>query len=418
MNDIIIELWQTVKRNKLRTTLTGLSVAWGIFILIVLLGAGNGILHAFEDSSKGQSMDVITIFNGLTALPYKGKPANRYIELTETDAKAIGERFSGNVRKAMPQLERGNIEISTKKDYIMQSIKGVYPEYQEIETVNICYGRFLNRMDELERRKVIVLHREMAEQLFSDVSASIGQTVRGNGLAFTVIGVYEGQGNTNNRVAYMPYSTMNTLYRTWQKVDRIDLKIHDLKSEAENQEFENQVRRMTGVRKDFSPDEPNGIFFWNKITQQIQIDKAVRILKTALWIIGICTLLSGIVGVSNIMLITVKERTREFGICKALGARPFTILRMVLLESVVITTFFGYIGMLAGIIATEYMNTLADRTKTELAGMTFQMFKDPSVDISIAIQATVTLVIAGMIAGFIPAMRAIRLKTIDALRAE
>lgn len=417
MNDIIIELWQTVKRNKLRTTLTGLSVAWGIFILIVLLGAGNGILHAFEDSTKGQSMDVITVFNGFTSLPYKGQPANRRIELTEGDATAINERFSRNVRKAMPQLEQSNVEVSTQKDYIVQNIKGVYSNYNDIEYVNILYGRFLNPMDEKERRKVIVLHKEMAEQLFADVSEAVGKEVKANGLMFKVIGIYEDQGNTNDRTGYMPYTTMSALYMK-NTVDRIDLKITGLKSESDNQTFESEVRKMTGVRKDFSPDEPNGIFFWNKIVQQLQMDNGTQILKTALWIIGICTLLSGIVGVSNIMLITVKERTKEFGICKALGARPFTILRMVLLESIAITAFFGYIGMLAGIAATEYMNILADRTKTELAGMTIQMFKDPSVDISIAIQATVTLIIAGMIAGLVPALRAIKLKTIDALRAE
>lgn len=417
MNDIIIELWQTVKRNKLRTTLTGLSVAWGIFILIVLLGAGNGILHAFEDSTKGQSMDVITVFNGFTSLPYKGQPANRRIELTEGDATAINERFSKNVRKAMPQLEQSNVEVSTQKDYIVQNIKGVYSNYNDIEYVNILYGRFLNPMDERERRKVIVLHKEMAEQLFADVSEAVGKEVKANGLMFKVIGIYEDQGNTNDRTGYMPYTTMSALYMK-NKIDRIDLKITGLKSESDNQTFESEVRKMTGVRKGFSPDEPNGIFFWNKIVQQLQMDNGTQILKTALWIIGICTLLSGIVGVSNIMLITVRERTKEFGICKALGARPLSILRMVMLESIVITAFFGYIGMLAGIVATEYMNVLADRTKTEVAGMTFQIFKDPSVDISIAIQATVTMVIAGMIAGLIPALRAVKLKTIDALRSE
>lgn len=417
MNDILIELWQTVKRNKLRTTLTGLSVAWGIFILIVLLGAGNGILHAFEASTKGQSMDVITVFNGFTSLPYKGHPANRRIELTDKDATAINERFSKNVRKALPQLEQSNIEISTQKDYIIQNIKGVYPNYNEIEFVNIVYGRFLNQMDEHERRKAIVLQKDMAEQLFTDLPKAIGQHVKANGLIFTVTGIYEDQGNTNNRAAYIPYSTMNTLYMR-NEVDRIDLKIKGLKSESDNLNFESEVRKMTGIRKEFSPNEPNGIFFWNKITQQLQMDKGTQILKTALWIIGICTLLSGIVGVSNIMLITVRERTKEFGICKALGASPLSILRMVMLESIVITAFFGYIGMLAGIAATEYMNVLAERTKTEVAGMTFQMFKDPSVDLSIAIQATITLVIAGMIAGLVPALRAVRLKTIDALRAE
>lgn len=417
MNDIIIELWQTVKRNKLRTTLTGLSVAWGIFILIVLLGAGNGILHAFEDSTKGQSMDVITVFNGFTSLPYKGQPANRRIELTEGDATAINERFSRNVRKAMPQLEQSNVEVSTQKDYIVQNIKGVYSNYNDIEYVNILYGRFLNPMDEKERRKVIVLHKEMAEQLFADVSEAVGKEVKANGLMFKVIGIYEDQGNTNDRTGYMPYTTMSALYMK-NKVDRIDLKITGLKSELDNQAFESKVRKMTGVRKGFNPEEPNGIFFWNKIVQQLQMDNGTQILKTALWIIGICTLLSGIVGVSNIMLITVRERTKEFGICKALGARPSSILRMVMLESIVITAFFGYIGMLAGIVATEYMNVLADRTKTEVAGMTFQIFKDPSVDISIAIQATVTMVIAGMIAGLIPALRAVKLKTIDALRSE
>lgn len=418
MRDLLEEIGMTIRRNKLRTALTGLSVAWGIFILIVLLGAGNGLIHAFQSASGTMATNVVEVRSSSTTLPFNGYPAGRHIDLYERDARASQERFPDQVMQAQVQHWQGSVTVSTMKDYVSQSLIGVYPQYLDLGRFTMYRGRFLNKTDLQERRKVIVMHQGVAEQLFERPEEAIGKTVRINQLAFQVIGLYQDAGNTSDRPLYIPFTTQALLFGKGEAIDMFALSVQNLPTAEDNESFESNIRRMMASRKDYAPNDPGGIWIWNRLKQNQNTNEAMRLLTVALWVIGICTLLSGIVGVSNIMLITVKERTREFGICKALGARPAVILRMILLESVTITLLFGYIGLVAGIAATEYMSVLADGTKMEVYGQTIQMFKDPTVDVRIAVQATLALVVAGLLAGFFPARKAVSVRPVEALKAE
>lgn len=418
MRDLFIEIFASIRRNKLRTILTGLSVSWGIFILIVLLGAGNGLINAFSSSSDMVSNSIVSIWGGRTSMPYNGIAKNRRIRINEQDAKAIEGRFSNNVVQAIPFQSQGGVNLSTLRHNYTVNIEGVYPLYQQIGNIRIVEGRFINQYDMDRERKSIVLNIDVAEELYGSAISSIGREVRMSGLLFKVVGVYQDDGNMGGHTCYIPFTSFTTIYSRGVYTDQITLQVTNLDNVAQSERFDKQLQKMMSERKSYHPDDPNGIFVWNRLLQTQTMNVAMKMLNMLLWVIGICTLLSGIVGVSNIMLITVKERQHEFGICKALGARPWSILRMVLLESVMITLIFGYFGLFLGVCATEIMNVIAEESKFEIMGITMQIFKNPTIDISIAIQALITLVIAGLIAGFVPAKRAVSIKPIEALRAE
>ena len=416
----MIDLWQeiygTIKRNKLRTFLTGFAVAWGIFMLIVLLGAGNGIIHAFEQNASERALNSIRLGGGWTTKSYEGLKEGRRIQMENKDLAATEKYFPDNIITAGATLRQGDVNISFGQEYINISLMGVHPNYVQSEAIKTATGRFINRNDIKERRKVIILHKKSAEILFGKSHTEpVGRFVNAGGVAYQVAGLYEDQGDQSS-VAFIPFSTLQTIYNKGDKLNNIITK--NLTSEEANEAFEKEYRKVIAANHRFDPEDEGAIWIWNRFTQYIQTQNVAGLLRTAIWVIGIFTLLSGIVGVSNIMLITVKERTREFGIRKALGAKPFSILWLIIVESVTITTFFGYIGMVAGIGVTEWMNS-AFGTQTADTGM-FQarMFSDPTVDIGIAIQATLTLIIAGTLAGFFPARKAVSISPIEALRAD
>ena len=419
MLDLWQEIYGTIKRNKLRTFLTGFAVAWGIFMLIVLLGAGNGLIHAFEKSSSERALNSIRIFPGWTKKSYDGLKEGRRIQLENKDLVSTEKTFSDNVISAGATVEQSDVNISFGQEYVSMSLLGVFPNYTEVETVKTATGRFINHIDLQERRKVIVLHKKTAEILFGKTHTEpIGQFVNAGGVAYQVIGTYNDQGDRGANEAYIPFSTLQTIYDKGIQLNNIIFTTKGLNSIAQNDTFEVNYRKVIGANHRFYPKDDSAIWIWNRLSNYMQTQKAMGILRTAIWVIGIFTLLSGIVGVSNIMLITVKERTREFGIRKALGAKPISILRLVIIESVVITTLFGYIGMVIGIAATEWMN-VAFGNQTMDAGVFQQtMFSDPTVDMGVAIQATLTLIIAGTLAGFFPAKKAVSIRPIEALRAE
>lgn len=419
MIDLWIEIYATIKRNKLRTFLTGFAVAWGIFMLIVLLGAGNGIIHAFEQNSSERALNSIRIYPGWTTKSYDGLKEGRRVRLDNKDLSSTERSFPENVISAGATLRQSNINISFGQEYINVSLMGVYPNYTEVETVKTADGRFINHNDLKERRKVIILHKKSAEILFNKTHTNpLGQFVNANGVAYQVVGIYNDQGDQGSSDAYIPFSTLQTIYNKGDKLNNIIFTTKNLNSIEGNDAFEAEYRKVLAANHRFDPTDNSAIWIWNRMTSFMKTQNAMGILRTTIWVIGIFTLLSGIVGVSNIMLITVKERTREFGIRKALGAKPISILWLIIVESVAITTFFGYIGMVAGIGVTEWMNS-AFGSQTVDAGM-FQarMFSDPTVDLQIAIQATLTLIIAGTLAGFFPAKKAVSIRPIEALRAD
>lgn len=417
MYDIWQEIYGTIRRNKLRTFLTGFAVAWGIFMLIVLLGAGNGLIHAFEQSSSERAMNSIKIFGGWVTKPHDGLKGNRPVRLENSDLQITNTYFPENVIEAGATVSQRNVVVSYGKEYVTLSLYGVYPNFTEVETVKTSEGRFINHLDIRERRKVVILNAKTAEVLFPNEDP-VGKFVVAGKVAYQVVGLYDDPGDRDSREAYMPFTTLQTVYNKGHRLNNITFTTRGLDTEELNEAFEERYRKVIGSNHRFDPSDKGAIWIWNRFTHYLQQQTAMNILRTAIWVIGIFTLLSGIVGVSNIMLITVKERTREFGIRKALGAKPSSILFLIIVESVFITTLFGYIGMVAGIGATEYMNAVAGSQTMDTGMWTETVFLDPTVDVGIAIQATLTLVIAGTLAGFFPAKKAVSIRPIEALRAD
>ena len=419
MIDIWQEIYSTIKRNKLRTFLTGFAVAWGIFMLIVLLGAGNGLIHAFEQSASERAMNSIKIYPGWTSKSYDGLKEGRRVELDNKDVSASNHYFPEQVIKTGATVYQSNINLSFGSEYVNLSLMGVYPNYTEVEVAKLTKGRFINEIDIKERRKVIVLHKKTAEILFDKTHTEpIGQFVNAGNVVYQVVGIYNDKGDSGDSAGFIPFSTLQTIYNKGDKLNNLVMTTQNLETIEDNEAFEANYRKVIGANHRFDPKDDSAIWIWNRFTNYLQQQKGSSMIRTAIWVIGIFTLLSGIVGVSNIMLITVKERTREFGIRKALGAKPLSILWLIIVESVAITTLFGYIGMVAGIGATEWMNQAFGNETMDTGMWSETVFLNPTVDISIAIQATLTLIIAGTLAGLFPARKAVRIRPIEALRAD
>ncbi len=417
MIDFWQEIYGTIKRNKMRTFLTGFSVAWGIFILIVLLGAGNGLINAFSANSKDRALNSMRIFPGYTSKPFKGMTKERPVIFKTSDVSLLQDNFKDNVISAGAVASHSDT-VSYKTEGLNLNTMGVNPDYSKIEACKITLGRFINAQDIKERRKVIVLSEKTAKTLFLKQKNPIGYIVNVNGLMCKVIGLYETNSERQSGEAFLPLTTSQLAYCKGDSIGDIIFLTKGIESQADSRKFEQKYREAMGRVHRFDPLDEAAIGIWNRMENYLDQQNAAHILKIAIWVIGIFTLLSGIVGVSNIMLITVRERTREFGIRKALGAKPISILRLIIAESVVITAIFGYIGMFLGILTTEYMNILAGDQVMNAGVFQATVFSNPTVDISVAIQATVTLIIAGTLAGFFPARKATRIRPIEALRAE
>ena len=416
MLDIIQEIYGTIKRNKLRTALTGFAVAWGIFMLIVLLGAGNGLLNAFEQQSGSMAMNSFQIWPGRTSLPFQGLKEGRSIKLTEKELE-VTRQMKKHVTQASAILEEGGVILSYKQDHISLQLTGAMPNYPETNGLQLKEGRFINPLDMEEKRKVIVLHEKTAEMLLgNEKSQAIGKHINASGLAYQIVGIYTTPMEEFSPTAYLPYTTLQLIYNKGDGVGSLVFLTKDITDLSGSEIFEKEYRTAISRVKQFDAADRSAISVWNRFSQYLQQQTASELLRTSIWVIGLFTLLSGIVGVSNIMLITVKERTHEFGIRKALGAKPSSILMLIIAESITITTIFGYIGMIAGIAVTEYMNRIAGEQVVDIGVASATVFVNPTVDLHIAIQATLTLIIAGTLAGFFPARKAVMIRPIEALR--
>ena len=413
MRDIISEIWQTARRNKLRTTLTGFAVAWGIFMLIVLLGAGNGLINANLKQSDRFLSSSMVVFGGYTSKAYQGLKEGRNIRLHERDMEITSKEFAKNVDDVGAQYNT-SATISKGQQYISTSISGVYPNHTKIDKVELLHGRFINDIDLKENRKVLVLGNKQAKEL----SCHVGDFVNVGSFAFKVVGIYKEQENGRADV-FSSYSAIKRIFgANTDDAGRIEFSFHGLTTEKANEGFEKDYRRRLNAEHQANPEDEDAIWLWNRFTQNLQMEKGIGIIRTALWIVGLFTLLSGIVGVSNIMLITVKERTHEFGIRKAIGAKPWSILKLIIVESVIITTFFGYIGMVLGVAANEYMDATIGHETIDTGLFKATMFLNPTVGLDVCFEATMVMIIAGTIAGLIPAFKASRIRPIEALRAD
>lgn len=406
MFDLVREIGQTLRNNRLRTVLTGISVSWGIFMLIVLLGASRGVTNYFEHAMSSQSNNVISFWSGVTSMPYKGYEDGRHIGLKGSDIDAILNDNPGKVSNVIAFASVDTARISTSLDVLTNGFEAVYPGAQATNGIEMSHGRFINERDIADARRVIVLAAKNARLLFGSDSLAVGKTVQSLGLAWTVAGVYDHRWRSQSMV---PYTAFKAVTGNTDEAYELDVTVEGLETEADGKAAEKSIRTTLAQRHEFHPDDPNAVWVWNSFTSYLTNKAANRYLELAVWVIGIFTLLTGIVGVSNIMFVSVRERTHEIGIRRAIGAKPRSVLAQILAESVAVTAIFGYIGIVAGTFVLQIIATVIG----DVEG-----FRNPTVDISIAVKVTVALIVAGAVAGLFPALKAIKVKPVEALRDE
>jgi putative ABC transport system permease protein len=413
MIELLREIGTTLRRNKLRTFLTGFSISWGIFMLMILLGAGNGLKNGVTANFSSQSKNKITMYAGWISKPVPGKQMWQRIIFDYTDSLLLNSLIE--VEDIIPSYNTWG-SISYRKRSVNAQPWAVVPKYQEFENINLISGRFINNIDMKEKRKVAIIADKDALVLF-DNDDPLGKTINYNGIAFTVIGVYKTRGVNWTNQAFIPFSTLTSIYNPSEKLSEFIFTVKNLDTREANKAFDDNLRQRMSRKHGFDPEDRHALYIWNMLEQYLETMQIFNAISIFVWIIGIGTLIAGIVGVGNIMLITVRERTREFGIQKALGARPSVILRQIVLEALCITGLFGYIGMVAGIGITEFINFVM--VKAAMGDDTgFQIFTNPTVSLSIAAASTVVLIIAGVLAGYFPARKAVKIKPIEALRYE
>ena len=386
--------------------MTGIAVAWGIFMLIILLGAARGVTNYFDDSMGSRATNVISIWGGRTSKPYKGYKDGRWINLKGSDAIAIENDNPKTISKVTPFASVDTAKIKTSRDAI-SGFEAVFPEAIRTERLEMKYGRFINDLDISESRRVMVLRDNRAALLFGDDEKALGKTVSSMGLAWTVVGIYS---HRWNKSTYAPYTAFKAVTGNNDDANQLDVTVEGLKTEADGEAVEDNIRASIARTHEFAPDDANAIWTWNRFNDYLRGLAANNMLRLAVWIIGLLTLLTGIVGVSNIMFVSVRERTHEIGIRRAIGAKPRSIVMQVITESVAVTAIFGYIGIFLGIIVLQVIN--------HFVGDDTEGFKNPTVDISMAVQVTLALIVSGAIAGLFPALKATKVKPVEALRDE
>ncbi len=401
------EIFSTIKKNKLRTFLTGFSVAWGIFMLMILLGSGNGLQNGIEYQFKSDATNTLWLWNGTTTKPYKGMQAGRQINFTNEDYDFVKNLIPGVKEISARYFLWQNRIVSYKKEYGSFDLLCVHPDMQVIENPTLIEGRFLNEIDIQKNRKVAVIGLPVKKALFKNGENPLGELIKVNGVLFQVVGVFTDQYERDEQRIYLPISTTQMIFGGGNRIHNLTLTT-DL-SPKESEQLEKNLREKLAQRHRFDKDDMGALYIGNRLKEYKQFQNLFLGIKIFVGIIGLFTIIAGIVGVSNIMIIVVNERTKEIGIRKAIGATPWSVILMIVLESVVITAMAGYIGLVAGIGLLELIS--ANMPATEF-------FRNPEVDFSIGVSATLILVLAGVIAGFFPALRAARIKPVVALKDE
>ncbi len=402
------EIFETIGKNKLRTFLTGFSVFWGIFMLIILLGSGNGLRNGFEEDFKSDAINSIWVYQGVTTLPYKGMLPGRPIAFSDSDYDVLKQSGIAKMEHLSSRLshEPKNMVYGQKKGNY--GVVSGHPGQQHAENITIVSGRFLNDSDVSDRRKVITLGEPIRKELFPN-NDHLGKQLLVGGIAFQIIGSFADKGGDgDNRRAYIPISVGQAVFDRPRNVHAMSLTIGDATPE-ESLVIEQKLRNRLAAFHQFSPEDKRAVWINNSTDQFMQIVNVLNAISLFVWIIGLGTIIAGIVGVGNIMMIVVKERTREIGIRKALGATPFSVVSLIIMEAIFITSIAGYLGLVAGVFTLEAVSGVIEQQG---------IFQNPQVDMNIAIIATLVLIVAGTLAGLFPAIRAASISPIEALREE
>ncbi len=415
MRELLLEIWTSVRRNKLRTFLTGFSVAWGIFMLVILLGSGNGLKNGVLSNFRGYATNSIDLYGGWTSKPWLGYRKGRRIRMKNDDMEIIRREFP-EVENLSAQKWLSDQTATYGGEFTKTWLHGAHPEVQQMEGIELSAGRYINDEDLLRYRKSIVIDEPMRRVLFKGQDP-LGKRIKVGNSIFTVVGVQKGDAQRNSSSCTIPLTTAQLLYDANNpEVNNIMMTLRNIETDDELKGLEKRLLRRLSAEHRFAPDDESAIWINNTMERYKNIMVVFTGINLFVWIIGLGTLLAGIVGVSNIMLVTITERTSEFGIRKALGARPSSIIRLILTESVAITAAFGYIGLVLGVATMEFVDHLLGQAPESSGPGPGSIFLDPTIDLGIALSATAVLIVAGLVAGYVPARRAARLKTIDALR--
>lgn len=405
--NILSEIWSSLSRNRFRTAMTGFAVAWGIFMLIVLLGASSGLEHAMRNIVESTIHNKVTLWPEYTSLPYKGLPEDRRVTFEERDFLRLSslpyvDNFTPIVQTRM------NVNVRTS--YTAANVTSVEPVYKDIYGIELVKGRFLNPMDGAQKRKVCVVDEKLVEELGgADLLNNFIQIGDMNFLVVGVTGIDEGMFSQSATI-YMPYNTYKTLFAPKELYVRVAFSVDDSYYEHHTPEdLAQTIRHILGPSMKFDEKDERAIYIQNDANSDEEISMVIGAIQLFILIVGWLMLVSGVVGVSNIMLVSVRERTKEFGIRKAIGAPPRTILLMVLGESMLITLIFGLIGVYMGTLVIALIDAFVPPA---------DMFQHPTVDVNMMIIAFVTLIVAGSLAGLTPAIRSMRIKPIEALNYE
>lgn len=401
------EIFQTIKKNKLRTFLSGFTISLGIFIFIILLGFGNGLKNSFNEFFLDDATNTFFLFPGSTSVPFKGFKANRIIQFKNDDITDIQQNFPYFLAYISPRLFRAGI-VTYKNKSNNYSYRGVAPAHQFAEQTILMQGRFINENDILKKSKYAVIGRLVAKDLFGNENA-IDKHIIVQNTAYKVIGIFQDAGgDREERYLYLPYTTVQLNEKNTDKIDQIVLAFKPELGYAGAMVFEEKLTKFLKEKHSIAPSDENGIFIRNVADQLNENQNYANILKIIVSFVGMGTLIAGVIGISNIMVFVVKERTKELGIRKALGASPLSIITMILQESVFITIISGYVGMVLGIVVLQ------------LVGKTLENYfiLNPYIEASTAIISTIILIVFGALAGYVPAKRAASIQPIVALRDE
>jgi putative ABC transport system permease protein len=402
------EIFDTIRRNKLRTALTALSVAWGILMLMLMLGAGTGLQNGAEHSFRDDAINSIWISSDRTSMPFEGHAVGRAIRFTNRDYDHIKDHLDGVEHITGRFYLRGSLIVSYEAKKSSFEVRSVHPGHLYLENTIMVTGRYLSDLDLEERRKVAVIGLPVAAFLF-DRDEPLGEWIQINRIPYQVIGTFDDTGGEGElRKIYIPITTAQMAYGGQNRVDQIMFTVGDA-SEAESRVIEHDVRELLARRHHFSPDDKRALRVRNNLDNYGRINAIFIGIRLFVWLVGLGTILAGIVGVSNIMLISVRERTKEIGIRKALGATPRSIVGQIVQEAVFLTAVSGYLGMIAGIGIWELFNRYVPEN---------DYIREPHVDMSVVIIATLVLVVSGALAGYFPARRAARVDPVVALRDE
>lgn len=414
--DVWQEIFNTIKKNKLRTILTGFSVAVAIFMLVILLGASRGLQNGVTKSFATEASNSMTVSGWRTTKAYKGQNSGRRINVDKKDYRDLGKRISQIDAIAGRSYIPGDETISYKTKFGSFTTRPVNASYKELIKYTLLKGRMMSTEDEKERRKIAVIEDRVETSLFKNEDP-IGKYIEINNTKFKVVGVFNKPSNDGGEsgTIFIPITVGEILYNTEGNLEEVGFTLGNV-SLLQSMDIEAKVLSLLAKSHKFDPTDKSALWIDNNIEQTKNFVQTFGAIESGIWLIGIFTLILGVIGVFNIMLIVVKERTKEIGIRKALGATPSSIVGLILLESIFITAVSGYLGMFAGIGALEMITTydIVQKLSPDVASF----FVNPQVDMGVAITATIILIITGGIAGFIPARRASKIKPVDALRDE